>query len=392
MEWDMKPQINSSVCPIYETYDKPWPGTTAGYISVQGQSLLLFAASMVAWFLLARKSGVKFREYHLTQTSCNCVPNLALAIVRTVFALAWNILFISILNEGAMAPCLHRYFTLWTLMLTALYFTLAAMISWLHILRPRSPEDERHMCLTVTLHLLLSNGLNASLFTALIFQFFLAPTMGLAPFGLGQGGRSYFNHLLVAVIWCVDFGLSAMPLPAVHCFGCLLTCSAYMFCNLVIENMRADPPYFFLDATKAGSGVWVFGLFLMNMILYFTCYAFWICCKRPTCGCHYKEACATLNCKEETEAPAIPPNAASHKVELREPGRAKVVLADQVHEYKPDAVKITVPNNVKPGDSVSFSWHKRMFKCVIPEDTESGMRFVVNLSHCRKHSDIPGAD
>ena len=39
-------------------------------------------------------------------------------------------------------------------------------------------------------------------------------------------------------------------------------------------------------------------------VLYFVFYAVWICCKRPKCGCHYKEACATLRCKNNDVQPS----------------------------------------------------------------------------------------
>ena len=75
---------------------------------------------------------------------------------------------------------------------------------------------------------------------------------------------SYFEHFVVAVLWCIDFGLSGMPLPAVHCFGSALMVGAYMFCSLLITDMRVSPPYFFMDARYPGNGVFVFGIWFVR--------------------------------------------------------------------------------------------------------------------------------
>ena len=56
--------------------------------------------------------------------------------------------------------------------------------------------------------------------------------------------------------------MSGMPMPAVHCFACILLFGAFMVGTLVIVNLRAEPPYFFINTNEPllsggmGFGAW----------------------------------------------------------------------------------------------------------------------------------------
>jgi len=186
--------------------------------------------------------------------------------------------------------------------MTAFYFTVVAVTSWLHIIRPEFSKTNTHTCGTVLLHLALSNGLVASVIVTVVYQTLIARP----PLSVKQGPISYLIHGVVAVLWCVDFGMSAMPLPAVHCFGCVLTLSAFISTSFFVPNMKQDPPYPFLNPKNPTSGAFVFGVYCLCYSLYFIFYAIWICCKHPECGCHYREACYTFEkcrkckCNKET--------------------------------------------------------------------------------------------
>ena len=74
-------------------------------------------------------------------------------------------------------------------------------------------------------------------------------------------GVSILIHGVVAVLWCVDFGMSAMPLRAVHCFSCVLTLSAFISTSFFVPNMKQDPPYPFLDPRLPLGGAFVFAAY-----------------------------------------------------------------------------------------------------------------------------------
>ena len=79
---------------------------------------------------------------------------------------------------------------------------------------------------------------------------------------------SYLIHAVVAVLWCVDFGMSAMPLPAVHCFGCVLSLSGFVFASFFIPNMKQNAPYPFLDPAVPMGGALLFAAYwLVSLVM-----------------------------------------------------------------------------------------------------------------------------